>query len=545
MESMRFSVGLLDWITGERVSVSLATGRGVVTRRVTRKWLEKIQAAGETEVVQQDAREYFLVHVLDSDEGYLTRTWRVHEDLTAADVARYVDEDSKALFLIRTNADGRRRTFAFRRLAWEALRDQPWFGGRSSPAPAEMATSPGKESVELAFDPTRVGRLPLRLRFYLFLASMKVSFRARFAREQAESSNISATTLSEYRRPVLRFYFLAGGTIGFVTSLAQNESSFSLWTVGSGLLSGFNSAGIAGLLFAVISVSPRLYSTVRIHGRHIFKRTLVTLRLFRQSESAPPAGVWWIGIAAVCLTGILAYWLGLRAVIGAGALVLATGLGIAIAFLSPPAVLFLGASRPRTLSVLASLRNRLVCRVSALLDASTSLSAPIENFMSLDSFRATEHDNWRQLMASLKGTAVVSILDTAVPTEHVLFEAAETWRDGKLNEVLFLSDERGRFPVLEQLKDSGQLNLKDEVYVSEPEGLASATRILLWRKIYGPTLQWAPARRRVGAIVGGFPSTRIRREFLPFDAVSTHEGALGEVAFSESNHTFRRTEGAV
>lgn len=525
--NMWFSVGLKDLLFGERVTVTVATRRGPIRKRVTVKWLQKVQAEGMGEAVPVDAESYVLVHVLDVDRGYSTVTWKVNEDIPAEVFRRLRDPESGELFVVRANDSGVKRSFGMQKAAWEALRDQPW-----SPAPSPPLI-PGLAS---AMDAPPRYSLPLKVA--LGVAKMSAR-RTAEAREATPAELVNATPrFNVDRSPFWSRIFLVGAAVGAAYAFTYGQIRISIGGVLLGLLIAFNYAGYAALVVALIPILVRLYSGARIHRLATWRRTRLTVALYRKSTNVTDAPkLWPIGLASVTLLTVLALFVGVRNVLGLSCFVLVTVLGMYLPYVSPPGVLFLGASSPRALDVLAALRQRMTCRVAALLDTSATISAPVGDYLSLDNFRASDHSEWRGLVAALKDICVVTVLDTAAVTEHVLFEASETFRRLSLDDVVFVSDSSGRFPVLERLHGNGGTPSGQEIYAVHPSELDIAVRSLLWNRVYNGAFPRLVQPATLGTLLQADERDAPRTGYLEIEIIRANSGTISELEYCEGDRT--------
>ncbi len=511
---------------GKRVTVSLVTARGVVTRRVTAGWLAQKQAQGHFRAVYtQD--EYVIVHVLDPDRGYSAATWKVGEDIPAADLLRCRESAESDVYIVRAIDAKTKRAFALKRSAWESLRSQP-----AIPAPTASA-SPNLFA--------KGAPLPLGLNIYLRWARLLVSWSA--LRRGGKAASELANSPPVFSRTTIRFFwtriFVVGAVIALILSNSSPPWSFSLKGSLSVGLSILNYAGFVALAFAVVASGPRVYSTVRLHRLSLLARAWATTAVYRKSENSRDLSVLWLLLAlGATVVGTLGAFFGFGRVAGLSGFVLGTGLGGALLHL-PPAVLFLGASAPRSLEELATLRQRSGWRVAALLDSSTAMTTQIGTYMDLDNFRASDHAEWRRLVAQLKNICPLCVVDTAVATEHVLFEAREIFREHRLNDVIFLADPNGGYPVLRRLHEERSL-IGEYVFVAASATLDVAVRALLWQRIYGNRFPHLAQVSLTALLKEPEPAASpASRAVIDAKTIQSNPGLLGEIQFSERNRTFR------
>jgi hypothetical protein len=518
---MRTFLGLKDLLFGERATLTMATPRGPVTRRVTRAWLEKMQAEGMADIVPLDSAEYALVHVLDAERGYSTLTWKIPDDVPA-DVAHRLRDDSGELFVVRASDAGVKRSFGMTRAAWLALQDQPW-SAAAAPPPAS---------------PVSIGDPEYPLPLKAGLAAVTMANRIVGLDQKLPDERLRSTARFRNDGPFWSRIFAVGVVIGIALLFRHGWRGISVSGILLGLLTALNYAGYAALVVALIPILLRLYWGARVHRRHVFSRTLRTAALYSKSTNASDLiKLWPIGLVAVSLLAILASFVGVWNVLGLSCFVLVTFIGGLLGFLSPPGILFLGASSPRALDVLATLRQAMACRVAGLLDTSATTSESVGQYMSLDNFRATDHAEWRDLVAALTEICLVTVLDTATPTDHVLFEASEAFRRGALDNIVFVSDASGRFPVLERLFASGAINADQAVYVSRLSNLEAVVRSSLWHHVYKERFPGVVQATSIAAAMQSLEPQAPRSGYLEIDMIRANPGTLGEFEFCDRDRT--------
>ena len=519
-----FAVNLRDRLFGKKVTITVPTPTGLIERRVSEKWLEKMQAEGHFDAVPLDGDDYVIVHLLDSERGYRVLTWKVGEDISPPDLARCRDADSQDLYVFKVSDGGGARAFALRKAAWAALRERPLI-----PASAPVQHSP--------LGPLRAD-LPLTLRLYLRRVQWQVRFITWLRRSNARE-HVNAT--GEFDRKERRYFwtrlFLAAGAIGTVIWWVRLPAH-TLPSVPALILAALNFAGAVAAVIAVPLVSLRWFNAFRQHGRRLFSRTRKVAAIYRQTKQGTEVGNWW-GLTLCGTLAVLAIgWLvGFRRTAGVSMFWWVTLLGYTLAMV-PPTVLFLGASSARTLELLARLRAKSPCRIAALLDSSVAMLAPVGEFMSIDNFRVDERVEWQQLVLQLKQICPLCVLDTSVPTDHVMFEAHQLLCEERRNGVVVIADDSGVNTVLQALADRGDVPDVD-VHPADPTTLDSTIRVLLWRLQYGDRLKVPIPTRRLADLLALSQQLAPERPRFDFEGLLRQDSTLCEFAFTDSNRTFR------
>jgi len=110
----RFSVGLWDWLFGERVEIQLQTGQ---SRSVTKKWIEKMEQSGKMKQIDD---HLIRVHILDPSAGlnhllsedtvrqghYRQEFWTIGEDISEETVSTFRDSKTDSLYILMARRDG-------------------------------------------------------------------------------------------------------------------------------------------------------------------------------------------------------------------------------------------------------------------------------------------------------------------------------------------------------------------------------------------------------------------------------------------------------
>lgn len=523
---MRFAIGLRDRLFGEKVVVAVPTPRGVVMRRVTVRWLDSMQETGALPApALLDSRVHAIAHVLDADRGYRAVTWKIGTDIDETLFRALRDHDSGDLFVVRTSDRGTTRSFGLTRPAWETLRDQPWSPGLPS-EPSGRTLSPAS------------GRLPLPLRTALRLAKCHVALIAWWRGTTPEVLINAPPRFTPPRRLFWSRVFTGGAVVGVGLAVMNGWVTLSVAGLAQGALTAVNFAGFAAMLFATVAIAWRVYFGVRIHGRQAPRRIREAAALYRHaSETSQQPTMWPLAVISILFLAGLGSLVGWRNVLGLSCFVLVTVIGAALPFITPPTVLFLGASSPQALELLASLRQRVGWRVAALLDTSASLSEPVGTYMNSDNFRSGDTQDWRRIVSRLESICVMSVLDTAISTEHVLFEATELFRRRALGGVVFVGDSQGRYPVLRHLLESGAANPSDMVCFAHRSTLDRTVRSLLRRRLYGGAVPQPAHHATVGDLLLAEHARATQAAFLDCETIRTLSGTIMEFAYPETDRT--------
>lgn len=90
---MKFHVGFLDNMFGEKIELEIPDGKGnIIKRRVTKKWYEKMIQEGKMSKIEE---EVVKVHMLHPVDGYNVLHWVVGEDINKDTVDRFSNENGE------------------------------------------------------------------------------------------------------------------------------------------------------------------------------------------------------------------------------------------------------------------------------------------------------------------------------------------------------------------------------------------------------------------------------------------------------------------
>lgn len=118
---MRFDVGLLDRLFGERVTIEVPMD-DVSTRevRVTKRWLEKMQREGKAQRVDDT---YVTAHIVGPD-GYQKTTLKIGEDIPREQYDKLLDRETNALYALTVYEDGVPTTNVIPKHLWDQAKAQ-------------------------------------------------------------------------------------------------------------------------------------------------------------------------------------------------------------------------------------------------------------------------------------------------------------------------------------------------------------------------------------------------------------------------------------
>jgi len=129
---MKPYVGLWDALFGKKVTIEMSTPTGGVKKvRVTEKWLERMQGAGQMKDVTS---EMVKVNVLEPmraltaadpterPDPHHVEYWRIGDRVTQEQYDTFLDHETGELYAFTTYENGRSRTFVVQRSLWEDTR---------------------------------------------------------------------------------------------------------------------------------------------------------------------------------------------------------------------------------------------------------------------------------------------------------------------------------------------------------------------------------------------------------------------------------------
>ena len=116
--TLRFSVGLLDALFGEKIQIEVPGQPGTppVMRTVTKKWFEQMQGEGRIRRVSDSVP----VHVLGL-AGYELRHWTIGQEVDQASCDQFFDQQSSALYAMVVMRKGAAETYLLAKSEWLKL----------------------------------------------------------------------------------------------------------------------------------------------------------------------------------------------------------------------------------------------------------------------------------------------------------------------------------------------------------------------------------------------------------------------------------------
>ena len=116
---MRFAVGLLDHLFGEKVSLEVPTSDGQTRRRtVTRRWLEQMKREKK---MQEIDGEVVRVHH-HGLHGYSVEHWVIGQDISPDMAQRWRDPQTNEIYVMSFMEKGEKQTYFLKRDKWETMK---------------------------------------------------------------------------------------------------------------------------------------------------------------------------------------------------------------------------------------------------------------------------------------------------------------------------------------------------------------------------------------------------------------------------------------
>jgi hypothetical protein len=117
---MRFSTGWLDALFGEKLINEMSTDDGsIIRRKVTRKWLEKMQGDGHIGKGKPVVRVHHLAIA-----GYKNETWVIGENIDQSVVDEWLDLETHHLYAMSMLDKGSPVTYFMKRDKWQMVKSQ-------------------------------------------------------------------------------------------------------------------------------------------------------------------------------------------------------------------------------------------------------------------------------------------------------------------------------------------------------------------------------------------------------------------------------------
>ena len=116
---MRFAVGLLDHLFGEKVSLEVPTSDGQIRRlTVTRRWLEQMKREKK---MQEVDGEVVRVHHLGL-HGYYAEHWVIGQNISPDMAQRWRDPQTNEIYVMSVMNKGEKQTYFLKRDKWETMK---------------------------------------------------------------------------------------------------------------------------------------------------------------------------------------------------------------------------------------------------------------------------------------------------------------------------------------------------------------------------------------------------------------------------------------
>ena len=116
---MNFSIGLLDSLFGDWVTLRVPGPNGEIIRReVTKKWLKKMEAENRFSQVNDE-----VVHVRILDPaGEIFHTWTIGKDVEPEIVEQWADKKSNTIYMINGYKSSEVDSYFVSKDIWEELK---------------------------------------------------------------------------------------------------------------------------------------------------------------------------------------------------------------------------------------------------------------------------------------------------------------------------------------------------------------------------------------------------------------------------------------
>jgi hypothetical protein len=121
---MDFCVGFIDRLFGERIPLEVPGPDGkIITRNVTKKWLDRMIAEGKMSPVS-GGRRTVTAHILDPVNGYTLETWVVGDNVQPELVQKFGNKSKNAIYVLRCYRDGKLESNILRQDLWNQAKKQ-------------------------------------------------------------------------------------------------------------------------------------------------------------------------------------------------------------------------------------------------------------------------------------------------------------------------------------------------------------------------------------------------------------------------------------
>lgn len=113
---MSFSVGILDTLFGQRITLEIPDSYGNIVRRsVTKRWYELIKKGTKINDIEP---QVIKVHLLDMLKGYQVVHWIIGDDIEENTALKHLDETTGDLYAIFYFDTDEPRTELTNKKAW-------------------------------------------------------------------------------------------------------------------------------------------------------------------------------------------------------------------------------------------------------------------------------------------------------------------------------------------------------------------------------------------------------------------------------------------
>jgi hypothetical protein len=116
---MRFAIGLVDYVFGEKVTLEVTTSNGrTLQRTVTRRWMEQMERQGKMQDVDG---ELVRVHHIGL-QGYEVEHRVIGQDVSEDVVKDFRDPQTHDLYAMSFMQNGEPKTYFLNKGKWEAAK---------------------------------------------------------------------------------------------------------------------------------------------------------------------------------------------------------------------------------------------------------------------------------------------------------------------------------------------------------------------------------------------------------------------------------------
>lgn len=116
---MRFSVGFLDSMFGEKIVLDLPGSEGTfIKRKVSKKWLKKMKSEGQIKDINA-----IRVHMIDPLKGYTLGHWVIGEDIDEDKVNKFRDTNTGDLYAMTHYENGELKVSVMTKSLWDRTKE--------------------------------------------------------------------------------------------------------------------------------------------------------------------------------------------------------------------------------------------------------------------------------------------------------------------------------------------------------------------------------------------------------------------------------------